>query len=374
MGIYLSTKISVDKINKVADISGIRFINPETLETAGKAKVMALNKTGTITKGVPSVTDVFTADHFSSSGYSVGGLSEDELLEAAALLESNNDSPISKAIIKYTDELIIESELELSYFKTFPGKGIEGECGGITYRGGCLEFVMEKAVISEEIKLRATELAAVGKTPIFYSKGKRLLGIIAISDEVKEEVTGAISELKKQGIHVAMLTGGIELTSTIIGTQAGVDGIISGESYEGKALAVKELSQKGSVIVASENKNDEPSLRAADVGVYMGTDYEDTEKFADVVISKAFIHNLTGMVRLSRILIMNIHENFGFLVVYCLAGIVLASGVFYKAFGLYLNPVISFLLMLFSVLIVALNARRLHIYDLNDSSKDKPSK
>lgn len=367
----LATPVAIMVGNGMAAKNGIMFKTASALENAGKTKIIALDKTGTITKGEPVVTDIFTSEHFSSSGYSIGGLSEDELLETAAALEKRSEHPLAKAVVKYTDENIFDIEDEVKDFKAYPGNGLEGYYNGHLVRGGNLEFIKEKAVVSPEIELRAKELSQEGKTPLFFSKANSLLGLIAVADTIKEDSARAISELKNLGIHVVMLTGDNEMTARAIGKKAGVDEIVAGVKPEGKAMVVKELSKKGMVAMVGDGINDAPALTTADIGIAIGAGTDVAIDAADVVLMKDSLLDAAGAIRLSRQTLKNIHENLFWAFFYNVLGIPLAAGAYYHAFGLSLSPMIGAAAMSLSSFFVVTNALRLNLFNIKDSSKDK---
>ncbi len=370
----LATPVAIMVGNGMAAKNGIMFKTASALENAGKTKIIALDKTGTITKGEPVVTDIFTSEHFSSSGYSIGGLSEDELLETAAALERKSEHPLAKAVVKYTDENIFDIEDEVKDFKAYPGNGLEGYYNGHLVRGGNLEFIKEKVVVSPEIELRAKELSQEGKTPLFFSKANSLLGLIAVADTIKEDSARAISELKNLGIHVVMLTGDNEMTARAIGKKAGVDEIVAGVKPEGKAMVVKELSKKGMVAMVGDGINDAPALTTADIGIAIGAGTDVAIDAADVVLMKDSLLDAAGAIRLSRQTLKNIHENLFWAFFYNVLGIPLAAGAYYHAFGLSLSPMIGAAAMSLSSFFVVTNALRLNLFNLKDSTKDKKIK
>nr|WP_297764256.1 heavy metal translocating P-type ATPase [uncultured Butyrivibrio sp.] len=370
----LATPVAIMVGNGMAAKNGIMFKTASALENAGKTKIIALDKTGTITKGEPVVTDVFTAEHFSSSGYSIGGLSEDELLETAAALEKKSEHPLAKAVVKYTDEIIVDLEEEVTDFKAYPGNGLEGYFNGNLVRGGNLEYIKENAIVSPEVELRARELSKEGKTPLFFSKGNALLGIIAVADTIKEDSATAVSQLKNLGIHVVMLTGDNEMTARAIGQKAGVDEIVAGVKPEGKAQVVKELSKKGMVAMVGDGINDAPALTTADLGIAIGAGTDVAIDAADVVLMKDSLLDAAGAIRLSRQTLKNIHENLFWAFFYNVLGIPLAAGAYYHAFGLSLSPMIGAAAMSLSSFFVVTNALRLNLFDIKDSSRDKKVK
>ena len=368
----LATPVAIMVGNGIAAKNGIMFKTAASLENAGRTQIVALDKTGTITKGKPLVTDVFSADHITMSGYNAGVFGGDEeLLEAARILESRSEHPLAKAIIKYTSELYIETGVELDNFKVYPGNGLEGEIDGIILRGGNREFIEEKVAIPPEINERASTLSQQGKTPLYFSKGKRLLGIIAVADTIKEDSAMAINELKNMGIKVVMLTGDNENTAKTIAKEAGVDQVIAGVLPDGKEAIIRRLSEYGKVAMVGDGINDAPALTRADTGIAIGAGADVAIDAADVVLMKNSLLDVSAAIRLSRKTLKNIHENLFWAFFYNVIGIPLAAGAYYHAFGLSLSPMFGAAAMSLSSFFVVTNALRLNLFNIKDSSKDK---
>ncbi len=368
----LATPVAIMVGNGIAAKNGIMFKTAASLENAGRTQIVALDKTGTITKGKPLVTDVFSADHITMSGYNAGVFGGDEeLLEAARVLESRSEHPLAKAIIKYTSELYIETGVELENFKVYPGNGLEGEIDGIILRGGNREFIEEKVAIPPEINERASTLSQQGKTPLYFSKGKRLLGIIAVADTIKEDSAMAINELRNMGIKIVMLTGDNENTAKTIAKEAGVDQVIAGVLPDGKEAIIRRLSEYGKVAMVGDGINDAPALTRADTGIAIGAGADVAIDAADVVLMKNSLLDVSAAIRLSRKTLKNIHENLFWAFFYNVIGIPLAAGAYYHAFGLSLSPMFGAAAMSLSSFFVVTNALRLNLFNIKDSSKDK---
>ena len=371
----LATPVAIMVGNGVAAKNGIMFKTAASLENAGRTQIVALDKTGTITKGEPLVTDVFSADHISMSGYNAGVFEgDDELLGTAQILESRSEHPLAKAIIKHTHDLYIETDVDVENFKIYPGNGLEGEVDGVLYRGGNRQFIEENVVIPPEIKERALALADQGKTPLYFSKGKRLLGLIAVADTIKEDSAQAISELKKMGIRVVMLTGDNENTAKTIAEQAGVDKVIAGVLPEGKEEIIRKLSEFGKVAMVGDGINDAPALTRADTGIAIGAGTDVAIDAADVVLMKNSLLDVSAAIRLSRKTLKNIHENLFWAFFYNVIGIPLAAGAYYHAFGLSLSPMFGAAAMSLSSFFVVTNALRLNLFNIRDNSRDKEIK
>lgn len=255
----LATPVAIMVGNGVGAKHGILFKTAVSLEEAGKVDIVALDKTGTITNGQPKVTDILPVD----------GISEQELLETAFSLEKKSEHPLAKAIVEYGEEKNFTVSV-VDNFKAVPGNGLTGTLNEETLIGGNLLFIEKSLSISKELKHSAEQLASAGKTPLFFAKENRLLGMIAVADVIKEDSPQAIKELKAMGIHVVMLTGDNERTAKAIGEQAGVDNVIAGVLPDGKESVIQALGKKGKVAMVGDGINDAPALTRADVGIAIG--------------------------------------------------------------------------------------------------------
>ena len=368
LGVYSYFAIKIGK--RVADKSGIAFKSDKALVDAANTQIIALEMTGTVTEGHPVVTDINSADHFTMSGYAVGGYSDDELLEVAALLEKKSDHPIARSIIKFTDDILIEAEDELEDFKVYPGKGLEGSLDGILLRGGNLDFVAEKVNIPAEIKMRADELAAMGKTPIFYSKGKRLLGIISVADKIDKEAEKAIAEFKGLGIKVVMITGSNEETAKAIADKTGIDEVITGVLSESKEEIVRNIASQGKLAMVGKGRKDAMLLKAADIGFAQKDENVVLTEAADILLVNDSLFEAASAIRLSKLVNKKTKENYILLVVFGVILTMFASGVFYYAFGIMPGLVLCVILTALSCFLVFANSLRLNDFDINDTSKD----
>ena len=356
----LATPVAIMVGNGVGAKNGLLFKTAISLEETGKAQIVALDKTGTITKGEPQVTDIVTAE----------GFDEKELLGIAYSLEMKSGHPLAKAVIKYGNEKQIIGD-ELSEFKAIAGNGLTGKLRGVTLRGGNFEYISSAAGIDDRLQTAAKEFAEHGKTPIFFSKDDKLAGIIAVADVIKEDSSKAIRELKNMGIHVVMLTGDNERTANAIGKQAGVDEVIAGVLPDGKESVIRKLKKKGKVVMVGDGINDAPALTAADTGIAIGAGADVAIDAADVVLMKSSLCDVPAAVRLSRATLRNIHQNLFWAFIYNIIGIPLAAGVYYKLFGWQMNPMFGAAAMSLSSFFVVTNALRLNLFKLHDSSHDK---
>ena len=357
----LATPVAIMVGNGMGAKNGIMFKTAVSLEEAGKMQIVALDKTGTITSGEPRVTDIIPA----------GGISEEELLNLAYVLEKKSEHPLAKAILLLAQERGIEKEDEITDFKVLPGNGLFGKLGGISLTGGNLKFMEEQTSVPEEMKKQAEKLAEEGKTPLFFSRDKELAGIIAVADVIKEDSPKAVKELQNMGIHVVMLTGDNERTAKAIGRQAGVDEVIAGVLPDGKESVIRELKEKGKVTMVGDGINDAPALTRADIGIAIGAGTDIAIDAADVVLMKSRLSDVPAAIRLSRATLRNIHENLFWAFFYNVIGIPLAAGVWYPIFGLLLNPMFGAAAMGLSSFCVVTNALRLNLFHMHDASRDK---
>ena len=359
----LATPVAIMVGNGVGARHGILFKTAVSLEEAGKVDIVALDKTGTITNGQPKVTDILPVD----------GISEQELLETAFSLEKKSEHPLAKAIVEYGEEKNFTVSV-IDNFKAVPGNGLTGTLNEETLIGGNLLFIEKSLSISKELKHSAEQLASAGKTPLFFAKENRLLGMIAVADVIKEDSPQAIKELKAMGIHVVMLTGDNERTAKAIGEQAGVDNVIAGVLPDGKESVIQALGKKGKVAMVGDGINDAPALTRADVGIAIGAGTDVAMDAADVVLMKSKLADVPAAIRLSRDVLRNIHENLFWAFFYNTIGIPLAAGLLIPVLGWKLNPMFGAAAMSLSSFCVVTNALRLNLLNIRSTKKDKKKK
>ena len=359
----LATPVAIMVGNGVGAKHGILFKTAVSLEEAGKVDIVALDKTGTITNGQPKVTDILPVD----------GISEQELLETAFSLEKKSEHPLAKAIVEYGEEKNFTVSV-IDNFKAVPGNGLTGTLNEETLIGGNLLFIEKSLSISKELKHSAEQLASAGKTPLFFAKENRLLGMIAVADVIKEDSPQAIKELKAMGIHVVMLTGDNERTARAIGEQAGVDNVIAGVLPDGKESVIRALGEKGKVAMVGDGINDAPALTRADVGIAIGAGTDVAMDAADVVLMKSKLADVPAAIRLSRGVLRNIHENLFWAFFYNTIGIPLAAGLLIPVLGWKLNPMFGAAAMSLSSFCVVTNALRLNLLNIRSTKKDKKKK
>lgn len=355
----LATPVAIMVGNGQGARNGIMFKTAASLEEAGKTKIVALDKTGTITSGQPRVTDVLPADESS----------EEQLLKTAYALEQKSEHPLAKAILEYAAEKQIAAQ-EVTDFSALPGNGLSGKCGDVLLVGGNARFVGEKAEISEKVQELAKQLSEEGKTPLFFARNGRLMGVIAVADVVKEDSPEAVRQLKEMGIRVVMLTGDNERTANAIGRQAGVDQVIAGVLPDGKESVIRELSAQGKVAMVGDGINDAPALTRADVGIAIGAGADIAIDAADVVLMKSRLPDVPAAIRLSRATLRNIHENLFWAFIYNIIGIPLAAGVWIPLFRWQLNPMFGAAAMSLSSFCVVTNALRLNFVDIYKNKKE----
>lgn len=339
--------------------NGILYKTAVSLEETGKVQVVALDKTGTITKGEPKVTDILPAEE----------MREADLLALSVALERKSEHPLARAILQKGLEQGI-SISQVSDFKALPGNGLSAVLNGNALYGGNLTFVSQHAKISDAMKSKADALAMEGKTPLFFARDDTFCGIIAVADVIKEDSPQAVKELQNMGIRVVMLTGDNERTAKAIGAQAGVDEVIADVLPDGKERVIRTLKAKGKVAMVGDGINDAPALTRADIGIAIGAGADVAIDAADVVLIKSRLLDVPAAIRLSRATLRNIHENLFWAFVYNTIGIPLAAGVFIPMLGWQLNPMFGAAAMSLSSFCVVTNALRLNLFKMYDSKRD----
>ena len=343
--------------------NGILFKTAESLEEAGKVQIVALDKTGTITKGEPVVTDIIPADN----------ITEEELLTYAYSLEKQSEHPLAKAIVKKAKDVNIILK-EAVNFKALTGNGVMATIEDNTIYGGSYSFIKEKVNLDNTIDTLYQSLAKKGKTPLFFSKENNLLGVIAVADTIKEDSEKAVKQLQNMGIKVVMLTGDNKETANAIGKESGVDDVIAGVLPDGKEAVIRNLKQQGKVIMAGDGINDAPALTSADIGVAIGAGADVAVDSADIVLMKSSLIDVPATIRLSRATLKIIHENLFWAFIYNVIGIPLAAGAFIALLGWQLNPMFGAAAMSLSSFCVVTNALRLNFVKVHDFRKDKKIK
>ena len=358
----LATPVAIMVGNGMGARKGILFKTAASLEEAGKTQIAVLDKTGTITKGEPKVTDIIPFE-----------ITENELLKYAYSIEAKSEHPLAKAIIVKAEELSL-NPYEVTDFKAESGNGLSAEYNGKRIIGGSKKYISSIIGISNDILSKADKLSEEGKTPLFFMVDNKLLGIIAVADVIKEESPKAIKQLQNMGIKVVMLTGDNERTAKAVGKLAGVDEVIAGVMPDGKEKVVAELKKQGKVLMVGDGINDAPALTRADIGMAIGSGTDIAIDAADVVFMKSKLTDVPAAVRLSRKTLRNIHENLFWAFIYNVIGIPLAAGVWIPLLGWQLNPMFGAAAMSLSSFCVVTNALRLNFFDITNPKKDRKIK
>ncbi len=353
----LATPVAIMVGNGMGARNGVLFKTAASLEQMGRVKIVALDKTGTITTGQPVVTDILPA----------AGVDEEQLLQLAASLEDKSEHPLARAVMARASGIPL---LSVADFRALPGNGLSAQVDGTMVYGGNLEYIAQRAEISQAVAAQADALSAQGKTPLYFAREKALLGVIAVADAIKEESPSAVKELQDMGIRVVMLTGDNERTAQAIGAMAGVDDVISGVNPEGKEAVIRQLSEAGCAAMVGDGINDAPALTRADVGVAIGAGTDVAIDAADVVLMNSKLSDVPAAVRLSRATLRSIHQNLFWAFCYNVIGIPLAAGVFIGILGWRLNPMFGAAAMSLSSFCVVSNALRLNLFNMHDCRRD----
>ena len=355
----LATPVAIMVGNGKGAKNGILFKTAVSLEEAGKVRVVALDKTGTITTGQPRVTDVLPSP----------GVTDEQLIAAAYALEQKSEHPLAHAVVEQAQNLGLKAQ-EVSDFAALPGNGLTAMLDGEALSGGSLAFISGRTEVSGDMRAQADHLSGEGKTPLLFSRGGRLLGMIAVADAIKPESPQAVRELQNMGIRVVMLTGDNQRTAEAIGRQAGVDQVIAGVLPDGKESVIRSLQSQGKVAMVGDGINDAPALTRADIGIAIGAGTDVAIDAADVVLMNSHLTDVPAAIRLSRATLRNIHENLFWAFIYNIIGIPLAAGVFIPLLGWQLNPMFGAAAMSLSSFCVVSNALRLNLFDPHSARKD----
>lgn len=349
----LATPVAIMVGNGIGAKNGILFKTAESLEHTGKANIVVLDKTGTVTLGEPTVTDILTAK----------ATEKTELLRLAASLENKSEHPLALAVLNYAKEKNIQFD-EVQNFAAIPGMGIEGEIQNEKVAGGNLKYILSRCNIDDEFINRAKQLENEGKTLLYFCKSDTFLGALAVSDTIKPDSATACKELKEMGIKVVMLTGDNTLTANAVAKQVGIDTVMAELLPEDKEKAVATLKNEGSVIMVGDGINDAPALTSADVGVAIGAGTDIAIDAADVVVVKSNLSDVVAAIRLSQATLRTIHQNLFWAFIYNVIGIPLAAGAFISLFGWELNPMFGAAAMSLSSFSVVTNALRLNTFNI----------
>ena len=354
----LATPVAIMVGNGVGAKNGILFKTAEALEQTGKINTVVLDKTGTITKGEPQVTDIYSPI-----------TDEKELISLAAALESQSEHPLALAITERAKADGIRTE-EITDFKAVSGNGLKAKLNGKDIFGGNLKYISDKVDLPSDIAEIADKYSNEGKTPLFFAYDNNFLGIIAVADVIKSDSPKAIKELQNMGIRVIMLTGDNEKTAKAIGKKAGVDEVIAGVLPDGKDEVIRSLQKEGSVAMVGDGINDAPALTRADIGMAIAAGTDIAVDSADIVLMQSSLRDVPAAIRLSRSTLKNIHENLFWAFFYNSIGIPLAAGLFVK-FGITLNPMFGAAAMSLSSFCVVMNALRLNFCQIYSTKHDR---
>lgn len=356
----LATPVAIMVGSGVGAKHGVLFKTASALEQTGKTQIVVLDKTGTLTKGKPQVTDILPA-----SGYDA-----DSLLRLAASLESKSEHPLAAAITRRAGESNVDIDEALG-FTALPGHGVRAEINGKTAIGGNAALIKSKGMLDADMKALGERLADEGKTPLYFAFDGRIAGIIAVADVVKEDSGQAISELKDMGIRTVMLTGDNRRTALSVAKQTGIDKVVSDVLPGDKAEVVEKLRKYGKVAMVGDGINDAPALTQADIGIAIGAGADVALDAADVVLMKSSVGDVAAAIRLSRQTLRNIHENLFWAFFYNCIGIPIAAGALIPAFNIALNPMLGAAAMSLSSFCVVTNALRLNFFKPDRPFKGK---
>ena len=368
----LATPVAIMVGSGLGAKNGILFKTASSLEETGRIQIVALDKTGTITKGEPTVTDIKPAE----------GVTAVQLLNIANALEARSEHPFALAITRYFEEKKEElklADVEIEAFEAISGKGIQAKLVGAESKGdlyaGSVKYISTLVEVADDIKTEADSLAAQGKTPLLFAGGGKLIGMIAVADTVKDDSRSAIAEMKRQGLKVVMITGDNERTARAIGNQAGVEYVASGVLPDGKENLIKELGKLGKVAMVGDGINDAPALTRADVGIAIGAGADVAVDAADVVLMNSRLSDVSGAIRLSRATLRNIHENLFWAFFYNILLIPLAAGAYVHFMkGWSMNPMWGAAAMSLSSFCVCMNALRLNLFKVHNANRDRHGK
>lgn len=350
----LATPVAIMVGSGVGARLGVLFKNAEALELTGRSKVIALDKTGTITMGEPRVVEVIAAK----------GITEAELVSVACALESGSEHPLAKAVCSYAEGRY--EKKNATEFCALVGSGVRAVIDGAQVCGGSLKFISQICDTSAFVK-DYERLSDEGKTPLFFARDERMLGIIAVADTVREDSAQAISDMKSLGLKVIMMTGDNNRTAEAIGRTAGVDMVMSDLLPDGKEAAIRDLARDSRVIMVGDGINDAPALTRADVGMAIGGGTDIAIESANVVLMRDSLSDVVDAIRLGRSVLRNIYENLFWAFCYNLVGIPLAAGLF----GLELDPMFGAAAMSLSSFCVVMNALRLNTFKSNYNKTKK---
>ena len=355
----LATPVAIMVGSGVGAKNGILFKTAVSLEQTGRVDTVVLDKTGTITAGQPSVTDVLPQ----------GDYTVEQLVVLAASIEHKSEHPLSRAVMEYAKEQAV-SPADVTEFQVLAGNGLAANLNGVAVLAGNARYIAEHVSLADDVQSLVDTLAEQGKTPLLFAENGQLVGIIAVADAIKEDSPTAVRDLQKMGIRVVMLTGDNERTARAIAAGVGADEVIAGVLPQGKESVVRQLQQTSTVAMVGDGINDAPALTAADIGIAIGAGTDVAIDAADVVLMKSRLSDVPAAIRLSRATLRNIRENLFWAFIYNSIGIPLAAGVFIGWLGWQMNPMFGAAAMSLSSVCVVSNALRLNFFKLHDNRHD----
>ncbi|MBO7377813.1 MAG: heavy metal translocating P-type ATPase, partial [Clostridia bacterium] len=354
----LATPVAIMVGNGLGAKNGILFKNAAALEQTCRARIIALDKTGTVTSGEPEVTDVIPAE----------GVTETELISLAFAVEKRSEHPLARAVVRRAEMQGIPPA-EVENFSAIPGSGLEGIVDGKTVRGGNVNFIKGFAIIPEGVARRIENLAGKGKTPLLFAAEDRLLGIIAVADTIKPESAKTIENLRNAGLRVIMLTGDNARTARAVAIEAGIDEVRSDLLPGEKERAIRELKTQGKVIMVGDGINDAPALTSADIGIAIGAGTDVAIDAADVVLMKSDLSGVSAAINLSRATLNIIRQNLFWAFFYNAICMPVAAGVFVFLTGWAMNPMLGAAAMSLSSFCVVTNALRLNLAKIHGAPR-----
>ena len=354
----LATPVAIMVGNGMGAKNGVLFKTSEALERAGKVQIVALDKTGTITAGKPQVTDIIPAD----------GVTAEQLLKSAYSLELKSEHPLALAVVEKAEAEGVKAE-NIDDFMALAGNGLTGSIGGETLYGGSEKFISSMVTVPADMLAKSASLAGEGKTPLFFERGGKFIGMIAVADVIKPDSAQAVKELQKMGIEVVMLTGDNERTAAAIGRQAGVDRVIAGVLPDGKEAVIRSLQKRGVTAMVGDGINDAPALTRADIGIAIGAGTDVAIDSADVVLMNSKLTDVSAAIRLSRATLRNIYENLFWAFAYNIVLIPMAAGLYPN---IEISPMWGAAAMSLSSFTVCMNALRLNLFKVHDPKHDRP--
>ena len=349
----LATPVAVMVGSGVGAKSGVLYKTAQALEICGRTQIIALDKTGTVTMGLPAVTDIISFDN-----------DKEDLLRLAASLEKNSEHPLAKAVVAASAGLEL---FDVTDFEAMPGHGVRARLNGCEILGGSLALFAENHMIDDETKNVANTLSEEGKTPLLFAKDGKCAGLIAVADPIKEDSAKAIGDLYNMGIATVMLTGDNERTAKAISRQANVTKVIAGVLPDEKAGVIRRLATLGKVAMTGDGINDAPALTVADTGIAIGAGADIAIDAADIVVMKSTLTDVVAAIRISRATIRNIHQNLFWAFFYNALCIPLAMGLY----RVEMKPMYGAAAMALSSFFVCMNALRLNLIRPYDAKGDK---